>query len=319
MCIRDRVSTQSTGISATSNMVWHVVKDSDEGTAHGLRYAVSYAQGDRNEMEDTHVMKPAVQPNGELLSYFAVFDGHGGKIVSDSCAKAMPELCNKHLKGEVTVDTIRKALRNGCFDMDHSLQPVRGRTMTCGSTGIMGYITNSHYVIANVGDSRCILVRRSGKMQRVVALSEDHKPNNAEEIARIGNAGGFVETTVRSFNGKQVSCSRVNGRLAVARAFGDFDLKQNRGLPASQQMVSCEPEVRVEEVAQGDVLIMACDGIWDVMNNQEVGEFVVDAMDALADDVKAACEVLVERAYALGSTDNMTAMIVSVGASCPPA
>eukprot|EP00658_Telonema_sp_P-2_P012213 TRINITY_DN14652_c0_g1_i6.p1 TRINITY_DN14652_c0_g1~~TRINITY_DN14652_c0_g1_i6.p1 ORF type:complete len:116 (+),score=46.78 TRINITY_DN14652_c0_g1_i6:24-371(+) len=65
--------------------------------------------------------------------------------------------------------------------------------------------------------------------------------------------------------------------------------------------------------------IMACDGIWDVMNNQEVGEFVVDAMDALADDVKAACEVLVERAYALGSTDNMTAMIVSVGASCPPA
>eukprot|EP00658_Telonema_sp_P-2_P012212 TRINITY_DN14652_c0_g1_i4.p2 TRINITY_DN14652_c0_g1~~TRINITY_DN14652_c0_g1_i4.p2 ORF type:complete len:157 (+),score=45.81 TRINITY_DN14652_c0_g1_i4:227-697(+) len=156
-------------------------------------------------------------------------------------------------------------------------------------------------------------------MQRVVALSEDHKPNNAEEIARIGNAGGFVETTVRSFNGKQVSCSRVNGRLAVARAFGDFDLKQNRGLPASQQMVSCEPEVRVEEVAQGDVLIMACDGIWDVMNNQEVGEFVVDAMDALADDVKAACEVLVERAYALGSTDNMTAMIVSVGASCPPA
>eukprot|EP00658_Telonema_sp_P-2_P012211 TRINITY_DN14652_c0_g1_i3.p1 TRINITY_DN14652_c0_g1~~TRINITY_DN14652_c0_g1_i3.p1 ORF type:complete len:207 (+),score=32.70 TRINITY_DN14652_c0_g1_i3:195-815(+) len=161
MCIRDRVSTQSTGISATSNMVWHVVKDSDEGTAHGLRYAVSYAQGDRNEMEDTHVMKPAVQPNGELLSYFAVFDGHGGKIVSDSCAKAMPELCNKHLKGEVTVDTIRKALRNGCFDMDHSLQPVRGRTMTCGSTGIMGYITNSHYVIANVGDSRCILVRRS--------------------------------------------------------------------------------------------------------------------------------------------------------------
>ena len=55
------------------------------------------------------------------------------------------------------------------------------------------------------------------------------------------------------------------------------------------------------------------------MTNDDVAEFVVDAMDALDNDVKAVSEVLVERAYSLGSTDNMTAMIVNVTAAHPPA
>ena len=49
------------------------------------------------------------------------------------------------------------------------------------------------------------------------------------------------------------------------------------------------------------------------MSNEDVGEFVVDAMDALDGDVETVTEVLVERAYALGSTDNMTAMVIAVG------
>jgi len=304
------------GTQTSKTMVWYVAKDSEAGKGAGLNYAVSYAQGDRPEMEDTHIMQHDVPHQGAgPLSFFAVFDGHGGDFVSLHCASSMLNLCTSELqKGRpATIETLTENLRDGCFKMDELLNMSRQRALNCGSTGIMGFFNGVNYVVANVGDSRSVLVRRTNQSHRVIPLSFDHKPNGQIEAARIGNAGGFVETSIANFGGRKVSCSRVNGRLAVARAFGDFDLKQNSRLPAANQAVSCEPDVLVEEGINRDILILCCDGIWDVMSNEDVGEFVVDAMDALDGDVKAVSEVLVERAYALGSTDNMTAMIIDVG------
>ena len=85
-------------------------------------------------------------------------------------------------------------------------------------------------------------------------LSKDHKPYHEEEKQRIIKAGGIV------FNG------RVNGDLAVARAFGDFAYKQRADLPAEEQEVSCQPDVLVRERSQGDnYIVFACDGIWDAI------------------------------------------------------
>jgi protein phosphatase 2C family protein 2/3 len=106
----------------------------------------------------------------------------------------------------------------------------------------------------NAGDSRSVASIAS----RALALSVDHKPGDEKERERIEKAGGFVE-----FN-------RVNGNLALSRALGDFAFKGNDKLPAEEQIVSGCPEVVVENVDdEWEFVLLACDGIWDVLGNQE--------------------------------------------------
>jgi protein phosphatase PTC2/3 len=93
-----------------------------------------------------------------------------------------------------------------------------------------------------------------------IALTEDHKPSNPEEKARIEAAGGFVQG------------DRVNGELAMSRALGDFRYKRNETLEKSEYPVICYPDVAVHErTGKNDqLLILACDGVWDVICNSEV-------------------------------------------------
>jgi protein phosphatase 2C family protein 2/3 len=80
-------------------------------------------------------------------------------------------------------------------------------------------------------------------------MSEDHKPTNKEETARITAAGGFVEF------------SRVNGNLALSRAIGDFEFKQNFTLPPEQQIVTADPEITSHTIdGEEEFLVLACDG-----------------------------------------------------------
>ena len=91
----------------------------------------------------------------------------------------------------------------------------------------------------------------------------DHKPYCEMEKNRIENAGGAV------------LMQRVNGSLAVSRALGDFDYKAQPKLPAIQQLVSPEPDVDILERCQEDqFVLLACDGVWDVLENEEVVELI---------------------------------------------
>ena len=92
-------------------------------------------------------------------------------------------------------------------------------------------------------------------------LSDDHKPDNKEEKARIQAAGGFVED------------NRINGGLNLSRSLGDFDYKNEESCSSNQQMVICQPEVRSVKRKQNDqFLILACDGIWDCLTSEECVE-----------------------------------------------
>lgn len=110
-----------------------------------------------------------------------------------------------------------------------------------------------------MGDSRAIASVRGSVQQ----LSFDHKPNNEGETRRIVAAGGWVE-----FN-------RVNGNLALSRALGDFVFKKNEKKRAEEQIVTALPDVEVRELTDDhEFIVIACDGIWDVLSNEEVLEFV---------------------------------------------
>ena len=164
-------------------------------------------------------------------------------------------------------------------------------------------------VVANVGDSRCVL-SRGGK---AVAMSEDHKPENAEEARRIAAAGGFV------VNG------RVNGNLNLSRAFGDAEYKQRRDLPPEAQIVTVAPDVRAVALERGDdFFLLACDGIWDVMSCQEAVDFVRERRargEALEQICAAACDhCLAPNTDGPGDgCDNMSIMVVALKPDPPPA
>ena len=119
---------------------------------------------------------------------------------------------------------------------------------------------------ANAGDSRGVLCRNEGKAH---ALSEDHKPTSIPELGRIEKAGGFVNA-----NG------RVNGNLNLSRSLGDMKYKQVPKLLPKEQMITAEPDITVTEVLPTDrFFVLACDGVWDVLSNQEICDFISTRLD----------------------------------------
>ena len=127
----------------------------------------------------------------------------------------------------------------------------------CTATSVL--ITPTEIICANAGDSRTVL-SRGGKC---VELSYDHKPDNPDERKRIYSANCFVED------------GRVNGMLALSRALGDFEYKNAKHMRAKEQAVTAFPDIKVvPNNAQVDFILLACDGLWDVMSSEEAVEWV---------------------------------------------
>lgn len=130
-----------------------------------------------------------------------------------------------------------------------------------GSTCIALLLRGNRVYCANCGDSRAVLSRQGV----AEALSVDHKPTMESEWSRIVAAGGWV------------AANRVNGNLALSRALGDFIYKRNTVLAAEEQIVSAEPDVTQYELRPAETdefIVIGCDGIWDVMTNQEAISYV---------------------------------------------
>ncbi|KAG8893679.1 Protein phosphatase 2C 1 [Tulasnella sp. 403] len=134
---------------------------------------------------------------------------------------------------------------------------------------------------ANAGDARAVLSRKG----RAVRLTYDHKGNDKREVRRIQEAGGFVLN------------NRVNGVLAVTRSLGDSAMKEYVvGSPYTSEM---------ELTNDDEFLIIACDGLWDVVEDQSAVDLVQDTKHALE-----AARKLVQHALDNFSHDNVTVLVV---------
>ncbi|TYJ39082.1 hypothetical protein E1A91_A04G041600v1, partial [Gossypium mustelinum] len=161
-----------------------------------------------------------------------------------------------------------------------------------GSTAVTAILINCQkLVIANVGDSRAVISKNDVAKQ----LSVDHEPCHgfnkpASERESIENRGGFVS----NFPG---DVARVDGQLAVARAFGDKSLKKH---------LTSEPDVSIETIDEDtDLIILASDGLWKVMSNQEA----VDAIKGIK-DARSAAKHLTEEAVKRNSKDDISIIVV---------
>jgi len=142
-------------------------------------------------------------------------------------------------------------------------------------------IDNDRIIISNSGDQRAVLCR--GEM--AIQLTFDHKPDDPNELLRIQGCGGYVTEN-----------KRVDGVLALSRALGDNDL---------QPHVTYEPELFfVETVPDDKFLILACDGLWDVVTNQQAVDIVLGC-----DDAVSAATALRDIANSLGSLDNISVIV----------
>ncbi|KRZ74703.1 putative protein phosphatase 2C F42G9.1, partial [Trichinella papuae] len=191
------------------------------------------------------------------------------------------------------------------FDEDDIMlaQASAGETpgIDSGTTACVALVVNKTLYVANVGDSRCVLCR-DGK---AIDLSVDHKPEDEIETDRIQKAGGQITND-----------GRVNGGLNLSRAIGDHFYKTNSSIPLEEQMISPLPDVRFHALEKSDrFMVIACDGIWNSLNSQEVVDFVSQRLNADVSE-EAIAEQLCDACLAPSTSgdgtgcDNMTVIVV---------
>ncbi|XP_058507119.1 protein phosphatase 1B isoform X1 [Solea solea] len=288
------------------------------GEGNGLRYGLSSMQGWRVEMEDAHTAILGLPAPGMTdWSFFAVYDGHAGSKVANYCSKHLLEhIINASLRvrgtqgsqagldsktsaqAPPTVEAIKSGIRTGFLAIDNhmrSLSDLRNGMDRSGSTAVGILLSPEHFFFINCGDSRAVLYRNS----QVCFSTLDHKPCNPRERERIQNAGGSV------------MIQRVNGSLAVSRALGDYDYKCVDGKGATEQLVSPEPEVfdLIRAPEQDQFVVLACDGIWDVMSNEDLCDFVKSRLE-VSDDLERVCSEVLDTCLHKGSRDNMSVVLV---------
>jgi protein phosphatase 1G len=180
-----------------------------------------------------------------------------------------------------------------------------------GCTAVSVLVTPTQYVVANAGDSRAVLCRGG----RAVALSEDHKPNDDREKDRIVKAGGTIEET----QGGARTHYRVNGNLNLSRAIGDLEYKKNAALKPEEQMITSTPDVvTMDRDPEDQFIAVCCDGVYDVMTNDDLVSFISERMSANR-TLKDICEEIADECLSpdpkatqgLGA-DNITCMIVDL-------
>jgi len=227
----------------------------------------SSLKGLRPQNEDElHYINNLSNNNKDYKNYLCagVFDGHGGGGVSSLLVKKInifkyfidkltKDISNKKDYNKFIIkvyDTIQKSLINN---------EIKANKM--GSTALISviypYNDNYRLKIINLGDCRAVICNKNNIG---IALTIDHKPNQWIEKYRITNLGGIIEYSLRDD-------PRISG-LSVSRSFGDLDCK----------FISQEPDIFDYIINNDKFMIMACDGLWDVMSNQEAIDYVIECL-----------------------------------------
>lgn len=287
-----------------------VDKKSQSRDGDALIFGVSSMQGWRISMEDSHAAILDMATHDEKgkstqidkrLSFFGVYDGHGGDKVALYTGDNLHNIVAK--QEAFKQGDLKKALQDGFLATDRAiLSDPKYEEEVSGCTATVAILAKDKIYCANAGDSRTVL----GIKGRAKPLSYDHKPQNEAEKARIQAAGGFVDF------------GRVNGNLALSRAIGDFEFKKSAELPPEHQIVTAFPDVEIHDINEDDeFLVVACDGIWDCQSSQAVVEFVRRGIVA-KQDLAAICENMMDNCLASNSDtggvgcDNMTIAIIGL-------
>ncbi|XP_065016927.1 probable protein phosphatase 2C 32 [Musa acuminata AAA Group] len=263
-----------------------------EVEAESVRYSMYCKRGrKRLEMEDRH--KVTLDLNGDAkLSFFGIFDGHGGKRAAEFASENMGKFIIEQVSTTSGADSsaMEEAVRIGYMKTDKEFLKAE---MDGGACCVTALLIDGDLIVSNAGDCRAVL-SRAGKAE---ALTSDHRPSRKDERERIESLGGYVDYCRGTW--------RLQGSLAVSRGIGDLHLKQ---------WVIPVPETKIINIeTECEFLILASDGLWDKVSNQEAVDIARPlCIDADTASSLSACKKLVDLSATRGSLDDISVMIIKL-------
>ena len=263
-----------------------------------------------DKMEDRYAVSHArvhASSDNALLTVVSVLDGHGGAKCADYCAPLLNERIERALLADECLAPRARAERESRISRAYVEVDAEFRRKFpddfSGATSLTACVWRAppsitresrlSVLIANAGDCRMVL---SNSARGAVRLSVDQNADEASERARIESLGGFVKKD-------HTGHFRVQGHIQVTRSLGDRKYKKF-GVTAAPDV--CETHVRYGVDSKDEFLIIATDGVWDVMTDLEAVQAVRDT----AKDAGLAAKRLGSMAIARGSTDNVTAVVL---------
>ncbi|GME72186.1 unnamed protein product [Ambrosiozyma monospora] len=285
------------------------------------------------------------------INIYGVFDGHGGTSTSRYVSVHLPTILRRKLSRAIaklsdsdklklsealkqsnavndnvilSLINFPKILKDTFFKVDSMFY--RAPNNSSGSTAVVVLFFQDLLIVANSGDSRCII---SSSKAATKQLSFDHKPKNLGELMRIHSDGGYV------------SSDRVNSILALSRAFGDFNFKMHNNnnnsnfriaqsqssllkkahielTPPEEYQVTVEPDIITHKIKSTDeFLVIACDGIWDCYKPHDLVNVIRHEL-SLGRKLPEINELILDNCIGMANTitgigfDNMTLIIVAL-------
>ncbi|CAD6238358.1 unnamed protein product [Miscanthus lutarioriparius] len=248
--------------------------------------------GRRETMEDTHFVLPHMSEEKDVFA-FGIFDGHRGSAAAEFSVRAVPGFLKQFGQGASPTDALSEAFVRTDIAFREELilhrksKRIIQKDWHPGCTAVTALIVRNKLFVANAGDCRAIL-SRNGKP---FPLTMDHVASCPNERERVTKAGTEVKW--------QIDTWRVgSAALQVTRSIGDDDLK-----PA----VTAQPEVIETALSADDeFLVMASDGLWDMVSNEDVLSIIKDTVKEPGMCSKRLATEAAER----GSKDNITVIVV---------
>ena len=231
--------------------------------------------------------------------FMGVCDGHGifGHEVSEFIKENLPMDLNRIIKSkklDLNKDDLSEVLINTFILENNSL--IRNKQIdseSSGSTCVSVIYTPMKLIIANLGDSRCVLGKKKNLKWEYENLSRDHKPDIKEEADRIKNKGGNIRPMLDE-DGSYIGPLRVYMKdrnfpgLAMTRSFGDYF--------ATLAGTICVPEIKEHVFNKEDkFLILASDGLFEFISSEEAVNIVKDYYEK--NDIVGCCEFLYKESY----------------------
>jgi len=266
-----------------------------------FKVGMATMHGWRETMEDSHSVLLNL-PKHKDYAFFGIFDGHSGSLcanhIADNLAVAIDNCCEGDFFDHQ--DVIAKT----CIAVDEKFMEqflYNDDGCACIFTLVKKESNGSYNILnGNIGDSRTVFAKKEDSTFKAIPCTFDHKPTDLKEKERIEAAKGYV------------SLQRVDGQLALSRAFGDRQLKTPVDFPGENKKVTSNPDfITITDGTENDFLFMACDGIYeaDIFGRQDVIDWIAAKLQT-CDDPALVCAALLDECLDRGSHDNMSAMII---------
>lgn len=259
---------------------------------------IAHFQGDRPEMEDTHLTgKITYSRDGiaHTAEVYAIFDGHAGLASAVFARGNLLRYLGHHLSLQKDPKLLEEgntfnALKFAMVDLSEACKRQEGLS---GATSAIVIKLDEKLLVANVGDSRVLI---NSSRQGLIQATEDAEPTGEHFRDSVKKRGGEIH------NDRVAALERVGG-LAVARALGDSDVP---GVTARPKITCFD----LKELGDSQVII-GCDGIFEVESSRTVLERAKRLKQNRMNPAEIAAE-LVKAAYGSVSTDNLSAMVINV-------